>query len=141
MEDKDMKQINCQVRKIIVKHYGNGKNPKEIAEMVFCSIATVYRIIRIYRENGSTKTKKREGHNQKITLTQDQQIRLKYAEKPDITLLDLIAELELNITESGLSRHVAKMGFSHKKRHSIPMGKNAKTSLKSVKNGEKISPN
>ena len=53
----------------------------------------------------------------------DEKIRVRIKEMPDITLEMLIEELSLNLTISGLSRRLAKMDLSFKKRHSTPTDK------------------
>jgi len=78
-----------------------------------------------------------QGNNRKITPQTEEKIRQTIKEKPDITLQELIDELSLNVSESGLSRRLKKMGLTYRKRCSIQMGRNDQTSSKPVKHGVK----
>lgn len=122
-----MKPISNEKREIIIEAKKRGETTENIIKWVTnVSKSSIDKIWKLFKETGSFQPKQYVGNNRKISPEQDEQIRAKYKEKPDITLLDLIEELQLNITESGLSKHVCKMGFSYKKRLSTRMGKNVK---------------
>jgi transposase len=62
-----MKPVSNEAREIIIKHWKNSKNPREIAGLVFRGVATVYRIIGLFVKNGNTMAKPYTGNNHKIT--------------------------------------------------------------------------
>ncbi|MCL2358442.1 hypothetical protein [Candidatus Bathycorpusculum sp.] len=68
-------------------------------------------------KNRNLPTHPYKGRKSKLTKEQDQQIKDTIAETPDITLLELIDKLSLDLTEGGLSFHLKAMGLTFKKRH------------------------
>jgi transposase len=123
-----MRPVSYEVRELIIKHHEKGEKPEDIAKIIFRGVATVYRIIKLHKESGDVKCKKHGGNNHKITPKQEKQILELYKEKPDNTLNNTIEELGLSVTESGLSRFLAKLGLSYKKRHFTQTGKKEKMS-------------
>jgi transposase len=83
------------------------------------SRSSIGKIWKLYRTTGSYQPKPYKGNNRKITPQTEEKIRQTIKEKTDITLQELIAELSLNVGESGLSRRLKKMGLTYKKRHFI----------------------
>lgn len=132
-----MKPISNEDRKRILKHKANGENVENIAKWLMIGVSTVYQILRLNKKTGSHLPKPYKGNNRKITAEQDEEIRKKIKKAPDTTIKELIENLELNVTESGLSKHLKKMGFSYKKRLSIQRINKGKMLSKQEKNGEK----
>ena len=85
---------------------------------------TISRIWNKYQKTGKYQPTPYTGRKSKLTTQQDQQIKDTITETPDITLLELIDKLSLNLTEGGLSFHLKAMGLTFKKRHSMLMDKN-----------------
>jgi transposase len=56
------------------------------------------------------------------------EISARIKEQPDITLLEIIDEFKLPISESALCKRLIKLGLTYKKRHSTQTHKNEKTS-------------
>jgi len=110
-----MKPISNKVRETIVKHHKNGKSVREIAGLVSTSTNTVYRVLALFEKTGSIKPKPCPGNNRKITCEQKAQILERVKKGRDTTLRGLIDELELNITESGLSKWMARHHITYKK--------------------------
>ncbi len=54
----------------------------------------------------------------------EEKIKTTLKNKPDTTTTELINELNLKISKSGLSKHLAKMNLSYKKSLSTLTGKN-----------------
>jgi transposase len=75
-------------------------------------------------KNRNIQTHTLHWQKSKLSKEQDQQIKDTIAETPDITLLELIDKLSLDLTEGGLSFHLKAMGLTFKKRHSMQMVKN-----------------
>jgi transposase len=91
------------------------------------SLSTIDKVWRKFRETGAYLPIPYTGRKSTLTSEQDQQIRAKIAETPDITLNELREELSLDLSESGRSLHLKKMGLSFKKRRSMQMAKNEQT--------------
>jgi transposase len=113
---------------MIIAAKKRGESTESIIKWVTkVSKSSIDKIWSLFNKTGSFEPKPYIGNNRKITLEHDQQIRAKIKENNDITLLEMIDELCLNVSESGLSRHLEKMGLSYKKRHCTQMDKNVKT--------------
>lgn len=121
-----MKPISQEDRERIIKHKYNGEKEVDIAKWLMIGVSSVYQILALHRKTGSIAPKAYKGNNRKITEEQDTQIRDKIKEIPDITLNELIEVLDLNVTESGLSKHLKKMGLTYKKRRFTQMHNNGK---------------
>jgi len=67
---------------------------------------------RKFRETGACMLIPYTGRKSTLTREQDQQIKTKIAQTPDITLNELRAELSIDLSESGLSLHLKKMGLT-----------------------------
>jgi transposase len=93
---------------------------------------TISRIWNKYQKTGTYKPTPYKGRKSKLSKETDQQIRNTIAETPDITLLELIDELSLDLTEGGLSFHLKAMGLTFKKRHSMQTNKNETMQSKNV---------
>lgn len=136
-----MKPISNDKRADIIAAKQRKEPVKSIKKWFNVSESTISRIWNKFLKTGSFLPTPYTGRRSDITPEQDEQIRLKIKENFDITLENLIDELQLEITISGLSRRLDKMGLSYKKRRCTPTLKNAKTLSKSVKNGEKTRKN
>jgi transposase len=89
------------------------------------SISTIDKVWKKFKKTGAYHPIPYTGRKSDLTPQQDTQIRTKIQQQqPDITLIELIDELSLDLTESGLSRHLKKMDLTFKKRRSMQMGKN-----------------
>ena len=130
-----MKPTEEKTRENIVQAKNRGEKRITIATWLNVSISTVDKVWRKYKETGSYLPEPYPGGKSKITPEQDEQIRKRIAEDTNITLLGLIDELSLNLTEGGLSKRLDRMGLSYKKRHSTLMAKNARMSSVSEKSG------
>jgi transposase len=115
-----MKPVSNEKRELIIEAKKRGESEKNIMKWVKnTSRSSIGKIWKLYRTTGSYQPKPYKGNNRKITPQTEEKIRQTIKEKPDITLQELIAELSLNVCESGLSRRLKKMGLTYKKRRSI----------------------
>ena len=111
------KPVPYDTRERIVNAYGRFKNADTVADMFGVSTRTVYRVARQKQETGDVELHlHRRGRKPKLSDEQYEQIRTTLQEKPDMTLMDLIQELELPISESRLSRIIRQLGFRLKKK-------------------------
>jgi transposase len=111
-----MKPISMDKREIIVAARKRGENPETIALWVNVSVSSVYNICRMAKEN-TLAPKPFPGRKSILTSNQLTKIKEAIEEKNDITLEELIENLELPIKKSRLSQVIINMGFSFKKRH------------------------
>jgi len=87
------------------------------------SISTIDKVWHKFKKTGAYLPIPYTGRKSTLTKKQEEEIRAKIQQTPDITILELIAELSLDMTESGLSRHLKKMDLTFKKRRSMLMDK------------------
>jgi len=100
----------------IIKHKNNGETEENIAKWLFISKGSVTRIWGKFQKTGNMFPDPRAGRKPKVTEAEMDKAIAKQKEKPDITINDLIAECELDITESGMSKKLKKRGITFKKR-------------------------
>ena len=87
------------------------------------SESSISRIWNKYLKTGEYNAIPYTGRKSDISEEKDEEIRATIKKNNDMTLEELIEKLSLNLTVSGLSRHLDKMGLSYKKRHYTQMGK------------------
>jgi len=132
-----MQPVSNDKRADIIAAKQRQEPVKTIKRCFDVSDSTISRIWNKYLKTGSFLPIPYKGRKSDITPQQDEQIRLKIQENCDITIEKLISELQLNITASGLSRRLEKMGLSFEKRLCTRATKNEKMSSRNVKFGEK----
>ncbi len=111
------KMIPYDTRVRIVNAYTRRGNAREVADMFGVSTREVYRLAARERAEGDlhAHTESR-GRKPKLTQAQLDEVKAAIQEKPDITIADLIHDLNLPISESRLSRIVRRLGFRYKKK-------------------------
>jgi transposase len=123
-----MRPISNEKRQIIIQAKKRGETEKTIQNWIpNISRSSITKIYKQYQTTGTYKPKPHPGSKSHLTTQQDQQIKNKIKQTPDITINELIDELDLNLTQSGLSKHLKAMGLTFKKRHSMLMDKNETT--------------
>lgn len=95
--------IPVAVRKIIIADREAGITVKEISRVLNVSESAIYSITKKYKERGNLNGKY-SGRKPSITNEQKAQIIECVKEKPDITLEEIIEELELPIKKSRVSK-------------------------------------
>lgn len=111
------KTTSRETREKIIFHRQNGKSEKEIAEWLRISQPTVSRIYNTFLETQSIDSKVQNcGRKPKVSCETLDKIIEKIHENCDITLLEIIDEFNLDISEGGLSKVLKKANMSFKKR-------------------------
>lgn len=64
-------QTSVDERKLIIKHFDDGKSLRQISEIVFRSYSTVRGIVQRYKTTGEIKNKTKKAHN-KVFLESDE---------------------------------------------------------------------
>lgn len=111
-----MKPISIEIRKMIVAAKERGEKEEEIIKWSGVSRGSIYNIFHLYKTTGSVEPKPYPGKKSIVSEEMLEQIRMKIKEKNDITLEELIKELNLPIKKSRLSALLINMGMSFKKR-------------------------
>lgn len=117
-----MTPISKEKRELIIKH--KQKTESQIAEWLDVSTRSVRRIWKLFVTIGDISSNmENSGRKSKISTELTLKIIAKIEEQPDITLLELIDEFSLDISESGLSRILKNLDFTFKKRLFIQKNK------------------
>ncbi|MDR1992278.1 MAG: hypothetical protein LBQ98_02085 [Nitrososphaerota archaeon] len=115
-----MRPISNEKRQMIIEAKKRGEPEKTILTKIKgISRSSITKIYKQYQKTGNHKPKPYPGSKSKLTPKQDQQIKEQIKQTPDITINELIDKLNLNITQSGLSKHLKQMGLTFKKRCSM----------------------
>lgn len=120
-----MKAISTEVRKMIKDAKDRGEKECDIARWTGVSVRSIARIHCLSREN--LEPKHRSGRPG--SLTDDHLLRIRKAinEQSDITLEELIEQLDLPVKKSRLSEVLIDMDLPFKKRLYTRKRSNAKT--------------
>ena len=99
--------LNNETRNLLVDAYKRHGNADLVASMFAVAPRTVYRLAAQKRDTGSVELRtSQRGRKPKLSDDQLRQIDELIRQKPDITLLDIQEELQLECSESTLSRVV-----------------------------------
>ena len=97
--------LSIDLRKRIMAAYNGGKPVKEIAEQFYVGQDSIYKLIRHVKETGSINPKPlNNGRKPKVNTSHLEAIKQKLIAQPNITLAKLIAELNLPVGQSALSK-------------------------------------
>ena len=109
--------LSNDLRKRIIEAKERGETVRKIArEKEVCESAVV-RICRLYRDTGSYEPRPHSlGRKPRLTPEQLEAVKERIEGQPDISLLELIEEMQLPLCESALCRIVnKKLGLRRKK--------------------------
>ena len=110
-----MRPIENQTRRNIIEAKERGESREDIAKWLGVSKSAIDRIWRRYKEEGTYLPIPYTGRKSSTSEETDEKIRAAVRDSPDKTLDELIDELSLNLTPSGLHRKLARMGLRYKK--------------------------
>lgn len=104
--------ISMGRREDVVRNKKKGKSDEDIAEFLNISVSSVKNIWDFYVRTGRIDE---QAHNcgRKSLISEDEKAKIfdELRDSPDITLLQLINKLNLNITKSGLSKWLKRRGY------------------------------
>ena len=133
--------ISNEKRADIIRHMQGGASKREVAKWLFVCERTVTRVWNKFRIEGSYEPRPaNSGRKPVITDEAMGAVVERIKEQPDITLLGLIDELKLPMSESGLSRRLKRLGLTFKKRRFMLKSKSGRMLWKSGRHGEKTNP-
>ena len=131
-----LKPITDEKRADIVRLKQKGKKDIDISEWLDISVGVVKKIWSQFIHTSDYSAKPYKGRKSTISADVDEKIIAEIEKEPSVTLKEIIEKFELNITESGLSKRLKKMGYTFKKRLSIQKHKSEKMLPKSVLSGQ-----
>ncbi|MCL2022821.1 MAG: hypothetical protein FWG82_00430 [Oscillospiraceae bacterium] len=133
------KPLSPEKREEIIFHKKNKETEDEIAKWLRISKSAVTKTWKNYKDATSFESNLNT-RGRKPVFGQDilEKIIARIKEKVDITLLELIEEFNLEISESGLSKKLNKIGLNFKKRHFTQKNNNEKMSKNNDENGLNI---
>ena len=121
------KPISMEKRMDIIKHKQAGESTEDIAKWLFVSKRTVKRVWNKFAATGNVAPEpQNSGRKPLVSVETMDRIVSKIKEQPDMTLLELIDEFCLPISESALCRRLIKLGLTYKKKLYIRSNSNAK---------------
>ena len=125
-----MATISTDLRERILAAYDRGEGTRDqIARRFAVSLGMVKKLLQQRRRTGNIEPRHSfSGRKPKILASHRMELRRLLAEKPDLTLEELRAALELDCSLQAIHYALEKMGLTYKKRHSVPPSKIAKTS-------------
>ena len=132
-----MKPITNENRRLIVAAKERGEKPEVIAVWFGIAVSSVYNILALYKTTNDITPKPYPGRPSRLTPEDIGKIRFAIQEKNDITLEELIDELDLPIKKTRLAEIINGMNLPFKKRRSTQMGNYARTYKKSAKSSKK----
>ena len=133
------KAINKGKKEMILHAREMGKSVSEICELYFVKKSAVYELYRKYDETKIIEDpKKSSGRPARIDREKLEMIRERLTEKNDITLQELIDELDLGVCQSALSRTLrSKLDMNYKKKTLYPKEQEREDVKKNGTNGTK----
>ena len=111
--------ISNEKRADIVKHMQAGESKENIAKWLFVCVRTITRVWKKFTDTGNYEPEPpNSGRKPLVSDETMDQIVSKIKEKPDMTLIELIEEFNLPISQSALCRRLIKIGLTYKKNSS-----------------------
>ena len=133
-----MKPISNEKRELLIAAKKRGEKEDLIAKWLGISKTSVGTIWGAFRKSGNFLPITHTGRVSVVSEEMIKKIHLEIANRPDITLNELIEKLSLPIKKSQLSRLLISQGYSFKKRLHTRQSKTERTFKKSVKDLKKL---
>ena len=132
-----MKTLSLDLRERIVASYDNLEGTRqEIADRYRVSLGMVKKLLQQRRRTGEIDARHAySGRKPLIVQAHENQMRTLLAQRPDMTLKELRAALDLDCSLPAIHYALSDMGLTYKKRHSAPASRTGRTSRRSAKRG------
>ena len=132
-----MKTLSLDLRERIVASYDNLEGTRqEIADRYRVSLGMVKKLLQQRRRTGEIEARHAySGRKPLIVQAHENQMRSLLAQKPDMTLKELRAALDLDCSLPAIHYALSDMGLTYKKRHSAPASRTGRTSRRRAKRG------
>lgn len=128
------------LRDRVLKAYDRGMASKQIADLFAVSRAWVRRVKQRRRENGQISSRPMGGL--RVVKIDLEQLRTLVARTPDATIKELHQQLQLQGTHccaSAVGMALGRLGFTFKKRRSMPRSRTGPMSISAGSNGSRTS--
>ena len=126
------KPLSYEKRADIIGHYQEGVDNKDISKWLRVTVRSVQRIVKLFKTTGNFEPKpQNSGRKPLVSDETMSKVVNRIKIEPDVTLLEIIEDFKLPISESALCKRLIKLGFTYKKRLSIQKNKSEPTSKKS----------
>lgn len=114
-EMRDM--LHNEARKFLLKAWDRTHNAKEVAEYFSVNESTVYRLVERRDRTGSFETRTQlRGRKPALSQEQTESIIRLVKEHSDITLNEIIEQLDLKVSIETVRRTLLKAGYTYKKK-------------------------
>jgi len=133
-----MQPISNDKRQNIIEAKQRKEPVTAIIKWFNVSASSISRIWNKYLKTGDYSAIPYTGRKSDISEEKDNEIRGYISKNNDATLEEMIEVLSINLTISGLSRHLDKMGLSYKKRRYTQTDNSARTLSLNVTDGKKF---
>ena len=132
-----MATLSLDLRTRILAAYDDGEGTREdVAKRFRVSLGMVKKLLQQRRKTGQIGHRHRcAGRKPKILPAHHQQMKSLLAQKPDLTLAELRAALQLECTLPAIHYALADLGLTYKKRRSVPANRTGRTSPAIGKSG------
>lgn len=110
---------------MIIQARAEGMKTEEIARVYHVGRSTVYDLLALVEETGDIQPRPHEyGRKPSLDARKMAELRALLDERCDITLTEIIEEMELGISISALSRIIRqKLNYQYKKRQYMPVNR------------------
>jgi transposase len=132
-----LKPISNDKRLNIIEAKQRKESVENIIKWFNVSASSISRIWNKYLKTGDYSAIPYTGRKSDISKEKEDEIREYIRNHNDATLEEMIEALSINLTVSGLSRHLDKMDLSYKKRRSTLKTNNERMLSSPEKNGRK----
>jgi transposase len=124
--------LSLDLRQRILISYDQGEGTREdLSKRYKVSVGMVAKLLAQRRKTGDIAPRHRfSGRKPKLLGTHRRQLRALLAKKPDLTLRELQAALEVDCTQQAIHYVLEAMGLTYKKRRSGPANKTGRTSAR-----------
>jgi transposase len=132
-----VKTLSLDLRERIVASYDNLEGTRqEIADRYRVSLGMVKKLLQQRRRTGEIDARHAySGRKPLIVQAHENQMRTLLAQRPDMTLKELRAALDLDCSLPAIHYALSDMGLTYKKRHSAPASRTGRTSRRRAKRG------
>lgn len=111
-----MKHYDIKIRKMAIDAVTSDRSTKaEVCKTVGCHISTLNKWLEKFRKTLKYEGNKAKGKPSVFIDEHKEKVKKMITEKPDITLAELVSNLNLSISLSTMHAFVKKLNFTYKK--------------------------
>ena len=109
--------LHNESRKLLLQAWDKSHNAKEVAKYFSVAVSTVYRLVERRDRTGSYETRTNlRGRKPVLSQEKKQAIINLVQEQPDMTINEMIDQLNLNVSDETVRRTLVKAGYTYKKK-------------------------